>query len=387
EAAKIEEQIQSLEQQLAQFRSSNEGALPGSYESNTQLLQRAESARLETDRRLATLEQRLIYLRAELSNVSDQLAGDGSQGSSPREQLMQAESDLRILSSRYGESHPDVVAVRRQVQALKEAIESGRLASESAELASLRAELEAAKQRYTDNHPEVLRLQQAIAEQQAAEADASGAGEVLSATEVRLRTDLAQAEAEARSLLVVRQEQTRQIAELEASISRLPQVELNYSAISRDLSNLQAQYQSVKAQELDSRVALEVEAQRRGQRFVLIEDPSLPIEPHSPNRGAILFLGVVLSVFLAVLLAAALEALDSTVRGRRGVVDVFGAAPLAAIPVIGPTSALAGGARPQLLMMATAGAFALLLIGLLLVHWLVMDLPRLLGLLLRTVGL
>ncbi len=388
EAARIEDDIQNLEQQLAQFRAVNEGALPGSYESNTQLLQRAEAARLETDRRLSSQEQRLIYLRAELATVADQLTGSGGQrGLLPREQLVQAESELRLLGSRYGESHPDVVAMRRQVEALQQAIESGRLADESPELASARAELTAARQRYTDNHPEVVRLRQEVADLEAQQAEAGADDELLTDTEIRLRADLATALAEVESLQAARQEQTRQIAELEAAISRLPQVELDYSAISRDLSNLQAQYQSVKAQELDARVALQVENERRGQRFVPIESPSLPVSPHSPNRGVIVFLGVVLSLFIATLLAATLEALDNTVRGRSGVSAVFGAAPLAMIPVIGPAPALSRGARADTALLASVGVFALVLLALLLVHLLIMDLPQLWNALARSVGL
>ncbi|MEO0421330.1 MAG: hypothetical protein AAF184_03275 [Pseudomonadota bacterium] len=388
EAGRIEEQIQALEQQLAQFRAVNEGSLPGSYESNSQLLARVEAARLETDRRLAAQEQRIIYLRAELATVADQLAGSGSQrGLLPREQLVEAESQLRLLSSRYGESHPDVVAMRRQVEALQRAIESGRLADEGPELASARAELAAARERYTDNHPEVVRLQQQVAELESQAAQAGGADELLTDTEIRLRADLATAIADVNTLQTSRQEQTRQIAELEAAISRLPQVELNYSTISRDLSNLQSQYQSVKAQELDARVAQQVEEQRRGQRFVTIEDPSLPFEPYSPNRGAILFLGLVMSLFLAIFLAATLEALDSTVRGRNGVIDVFGDAPLASIPVIGATPAMTAGARSQVALLTAAGVFAALLIGLALVHVLIVELPTLWGVLTRSIGL
>lgn len=388
EAARIEDQIQALEQQLAQFRAVNEGSLPGSYESNSQLLQRVEAARLETDRRLAAQEQRIIYLRAELATVADQLAGSGGQrGLLPREQLLEAESQLRLLSSRYGENHPDVVAMRRQVEALQRAIESGRLEDEGPELASARAELAAARQRYTENHPEVVRLQQRVTELEAQAAESGGADELLTDAEIRLRGDLATSIADVNTLQTSRQEQTRQIAELEAAISRLPQVELNYSSISRDLSNLQSQYQSVKAQELDARVAQQVEEQRRGQRFVTIEDPSLPFEPYSPNRGAILFLGLVITLFLATFLAAMLEALDSTVRGRNGVIDVFGAAPLASIPVIGASPAMTAGARSQVALLTAAGAFAALLIGLALVHVLIVELPALWGLLTRSVGL
>ncbi len=67
----------------------------------------------------------------------------------------------------------------------------------------------------------------------------------------------------------------------------------------------------------------------------------MPEEPASPNRPLVLILGAVLSILLAVGLAALLEALDGTVRGRRDLVSLTaGIAPLAIIPDIEPQQPL-----------------------------------------------
>jgi hypothetical protein len=60
----------------------------------------------------------------------------------------------------------------------------------------------------------------------------------------------------------------------------------------------------------------------------------MPGGPSKPERLAILLIGLVASVVLALTLTVAAEALDPKVRGARDVRELLGVSPLVAIPAI-----------------------------------------------------
>ena len=86
------------------------------------------------------------------------------------------------------------------------------------------------------------------------------------------------------------------------------------------------------AREIEASIAQSLETDQKGERFTLIQPPLLPERPISPNRLAIVFLGVVLSVGGSTGSVALAEMLDTTIRGRRGMNRLFAEAPLAMIP-------------------------------------------------------
>jgi len=59
-----------------------------------------------------------------------------------------------------------------------------------------------------------------------------------------------------------------------------------------------------------------------------------PVEPAKPQRLALLLIGLVASIVLALTVTVAAEALDPKVRGARDVRDLLAVSPLVAIPMI-----------------------------------------------------
>jgi hypothetical protein len=127
-----------------------------------------------------------------------------------------------------------------------------------------------------------------------------------------------------------------QRAGYEKKITLEPQTERDYRELMRDYDNTKAKYQELRSKQQEATVSKNLETDRKGERFTLIEPPLPPEEPVSPNRPLIMLLGVVLSIVLGIGAAAAAESLDATVRGRRDLVHLVGGAPpLAIVPRIG----------------------------------------------------
>jgi uncharacterized protein involved in exopolysaccharide biosynthesis len=77
-----------------------------------------------------------------------------------------------------------------------------------------------------------------------------------------------------------------------------------------------------------------LEDESKGERFTLIEAAPLPESPVSPNRPAIIFLSLVLSISGGLGFAAVRESMDNSVRGIKGIMNTVQMAPLAVIPYL-----------------------------------------------------
>ena len=123
--------------------------------------------------------------------------------------------------------------------------------------------------------------------------------------------------------------------ELARNISLSPQVEQQYRELTRDYDNTRLKYQELRSKQSEAKVAQNLEADRKGERFTLIEPPLPPEEPVSPNRTLILIAGLILSGGLAAGVLWLLETFDSSVRGRFDLMKLTGVPPLALVPYIG----------------------------------------------------
>ena len=147
-----------------------------------------------------------------------------------------------------------------------------------------------------------------------------------------------------------------------------PKVEQEFRAIARDLDHATRRYQEIKAKQMTAEVGQEMEKERKGEKFTLIDPAVLPEEPVSPNRPAIVFLSLVLALGAGVGSAAVAESMSSAVRGAKGMVALLNTAPLAIIPYL--PSAAETRARKQKRRILVITVIAGIIIMLLMVHFL-----------------
>ena len=133
----------------------------------------------------------------------------------------------------------------------------------------------------------------------------------------------------------------RRIRELETRrddfdrrLAKTPGVEREYRALAREYENAQLKYQEVRNKQREADASQDLEAQRKGERFTLIEPPLPPEQPVSPNRPVVLALGLLASAGLALGAMGFADALDGSIRGAHDLARLVEVAPLAAIPVI-----------------------------------------------------
>ena len=362
EAKRLATQLQEMEAKLAAFRSKNAAALPESSQVTLQVAERNDSELMRVERDLRMLEDRRSFLQTQLSIVPPTLssgmtvAGDRALPTDPAERLRTLRVQLITLQSSYAEAHPDVRRVAREIVALERDIKeagggtAGAPAADGSagkELASLRAKLSEARERYSDTHPDVQRLQKNITalEQSAAAAPRPlGGGQATSGTTdvskpnnpayLQLLAALDATASEARSLASSRNEMRQRQRLYSARMEAAPMVQREYLDLSRDYENSLIKYRDIKGKELEAQVSEELEKDRKGERFSLLEPAQLPEKPFKPDRAAILLIGLVLALGGGIGFGALREATDFSIKGPRDLARKISLPILAQVPYL-----------------------------------------------------
>jgi len=376
EADKLDAKLADLEKQLAAFKKRNVNQLPELSQLNLQLMDRSQRDMLEIERQMRSLEERRFYLEGQLAQIEPYrtVVDENNRPINLRERLRVLENQYVSLSATHGPQHPDLIKLRREIDALRKKVGDVGSDEQQKQLAVLKDELEAARGRYSEDHPDVVRLkkkieafEQSIAESQKEGDDTSVSPEPDNPAYITLQAQLESVASEYKSLEQQRHDLKNKLADYEKRLVQTPQVEREYVALTRERENTLRRFQDIKAKQMEAQVAQQLESERKGERFTLIEPPELPEAPAKPNRPAILFLGFVFSLAGGFGYAAVLENLDHSVRGGRALVRLVGeAAMLGVIPFIETTEEVTR--RQRFNIKAIGIAIASLIVLLLAVH-------------------
>ena len=364
EGDRLDHQIADLEVKLATFKDKNLNKLPELTQLNMTLLDRTDEQLREVQNRKDSLEQQRVFLEAQLAQLkpnSTVFSDTGERIVSSADRLKMARSQLDSARATYSPDHPDVIRLEREVEGLQKEVASdpgAKSTAPSTELNDLQRRLEKAEsaladaeQRYSPEHPDRIRLESQVADlktQFAAEkavtpAVAAGDGATPNSTPIQADNPAfvqvqAQLAATRNDLVALATEAAKlqaQANEYQHNISMSPQVEKEYRDLSRDYENARVKYAEIRSKQVEAKTAQDLEADRKGERFTLIDPPLPPEEPVSPNRLLIFAAGLVLSVGFTIGLLWYLETMDTTVRGRGDLFSLTGIAPLALVPHIG----------------------------------------------------
>jgi len=347
ESDRIAKQVAELEAKLSDFKSKHVEALPELTPAKLQFLDRAQQQLADAQVHEMSLQQQRAYLEAQLSQIkpnSEIVGDDGKRILTPADRLRTAKSELASDEALYAPDHPDIQRLKREIAGL-EAQQGAQPASNELlrELETAQGALAQARQKYTPQHPDVVRLEEQVASLQAALAvqpaeppiaEAALGGNPDNPAYIQLRAQLTGVLSQLAALDREMRELRTRIAGYQHDISSSPELEKEYSQLTSEYETAQKKYQEVRAKQIEAQVGQNLEADRKGERFTLIEPPLPPEEPVSPNRPLILILGLVLTAALGAGTAAVLESTDVTIRGRRDVIDLLEAPPLAAVPRI-----------------------------------------------------
>jgi succinoglycan biosynthesis transport protein ExoP len=351
---------------------------------------------MDIDRDLGRIATDMILVDAQLTMIDPMAAAvlpDGTVLPSPRAQLRAAQSQLVMLEGQYQAGHPDIARARREVDRLSEnAGTSEDLTDSKALLENARAELAAARTQYSPEHPEILRLERLVKSLEdlgrtSSTSDNSGIAKAepdnpawveISARRRGMLADQAALENERREL-------RRRLQEYESRMLIMPQVEQELSALERSLSSATQRFFAMRARQFGAEMGEALETQSKGERFVLVEPPNLPLEPSSPNRPVLIILLLILAPAIGLAMVPLKESIDQSIWGSKMLDSIQGGPPIAEIPVIATRADAVKATRVRIAAMV--GAPITILIAALVVHFALRPLDVLWYVVLRKLGI
>lgn len=341
ERERLDERIVNLEEELATFQTANRALLPEEAAFKRQLLANLEQRLQNLQSSFQSLREREGFLETQLALTDEYEPADlrGRLGTTPETQLELSRAELATARARYSDSHPDVVRLEREVRSLA-AVTGARTGTGAAlaeREAALAAELAALRERYTADHPDVRRVERELAAVRASFADAARGGTPTAARNdayIQLSAQLNSVRAEIRAIesqLAAIEEERLALLE---QLARAPAVEREYTRLMRNLESAVAQRDQLSEKETTAALSGSLETQAISERLTLAEPATLPREPISPNVPLILALGVVLAGGSGGASMVLAELLDRSVRSTAQLARLVGDTPLAVIPTL-----------------------------------------------------
>ena len=328
QAEQYGKQIADLESKLAAFKAKNFGNLPELTDLNLNLMDRNQRDLDDVQSQVRTLQQEKIFLTQQLEQARNSGTDAGML------QQLQAEYNKKLAT--YDENHPDMIALRQQIDALKAGGGAVDSLSLPAQLQADKQILAQARQRYSEDHPDVKRIERQIKtlETRIANGETVAGNAVGSPAVVQLKTQINALDTQLAGLDRRSAELRGKLTEMQHRVEATPQTEREYKTLTRDLDLAHQKYDEINKSMMDSEVTAAAIQSGRSDELSLVQSPSLPAKPAKPKRIAIAAIGLMLAMLLSVTAVVVAESVDQTVRGSRDVRRVLDLSPLGVIPEI-----------------------------------------------------
>jgi uncharacterized protein involved in exopolysaccharide biosynthesis len=377
EAGRQSQHIAELDKQLADFKQAHHDELPEVSQLNIQMSERTELDLRDAQNRLSGLDSQRVLLLAQLAQLSPnaQVYSDsGQRVFNAEDRLKDLKSKLASYKARYAPNHPDVISTQREVDGLEKEVNAEDGTSDRLrQLSDAKAQLAAASAKYSPDHPDVMRLQREVDRLQGAvAADANSPAEQTkhehadNPVYIQVKGQLDALTVDRENAVKKRDELQAKFDDYERRLSKSPDVERQYRELARALESAQLKYQEILAKQTEAQVAQNLETERKGEKFTMIEPPQRPEKPISPNRPLIISIGLLFAIAAGVGAVMARESFDGSVRGPGDIKQLLQVPALASIPVIVTSQDRAR--RRMITRLSWGGSVAVMLMAAVAIH-------------------
>jgi polysaccharide chain length determinant protein (PEP-CTERM system associated) len=290
ELERVKKLLEDQEQKLQQFKEVHRGELPSDQEQNQRRLDRLQDQLQTVSKDLSDAETRKILIQTQLNRVSSTVIARGG--------------------------GTDLVSIDTQIE-------------------SLRAQLADLKLKFTDAHPDVIRVKNEIAglERKRAGEGRGGGGRV---EENSLTRDLLAQQRQAdMDIANFRAERARIMSEngmIQRLVDAEPQIEAELAELTRDYEKTKEEYDTLLKNKNEAQRSASLELQQKGQQFKTLDHAQLPQTPFKPKRVRIVLFGLLLGLGIGLGSAFLAEHLDHSFRNAADVEADCRVAVLATVP-------------------------------------------------------
>ncbi len=298
----IKTQLEKHEETLLIYRKKFMGELPEQLETNLRILDRQQEQLIEKQKNLRNVKNMLIAFEKQMSELqnmqndvsmfsTDGLVEFETEGSTRVDQLGE---QLSILKTRYTDKHPDVMRLKRMIAELEDQIDQELSESEESE-----------EEVFSGNNYQELQMAQ-------------------------------------------RNEITKEIKTLEADISKIqeqitiyqkrventPKREQELLSLKRDYANIKGTYDSLLKRKLEAAISVNMEKKQKGEQFRVIDPARLPEKTIKPNMNRLFALTLAAGLVVGCGLVFLLEYFDTSFRRPEDIDSLLGVPVIAILPSV-----------------------------------------------------
>jgi polysaccharide chain length determinant protein (PEP-CTERM system associated) len=315
--AQLESARASLAEQEAkvrEFEGLHEGELPSQEASNLQILNGLQAQLQSEQEALSTARQQRVYLQTQIEQArlirgTTRTADGAPTGLAAVDaELDRLRTRLADLSSHYTDRYPDVVNLKIEIAKTEKIRED------------LLADLKSKK---SSNKP---------ADDSSAERAAADPSESSAVLQLQGQLQVNQAE-------IANREQA--IASIKARIngyqerlSEEPAREQQLADLTRGYEQSKANYDDLLKKKNESQMATSMELMQQGERFKVLDAPSLPLKPDFPNRLKLCGMGLGIGLALGVVVVGAFELMDDRLQGEKAIKALLPMNVISEIPAV-----------------------------------------------------
>ena len=292
--------------------------------------------------------------------------------------LEQAKLDLEEVSNRKKQLQQQL---DDQEEVLSTPLPGGATTSAlDSRISALQTQVDNLRLRYTDLHPEITRTKQLITrlqeqkkqEEDAIKAQPQAAIKAQNPVYQQLSIAIAEADANMASLKARVAQMQAKRNQLYQSVDRIPQIEGEYTQLTRDYEVYKSNYASMLAKRESAALSSEVESKTDVVEFRVIDPPRVPSKPAWPNRPMLVAAVPLAGIGLGIALAFLLAQLRPSIENRRQLLELT-PYPLLGMVTMIETDALRSRKRRSNLIFAAASSGLVMALLAQMIYYLVLS--------------
>jgi polysaccharide chain length determinant protein (PEP-CTERM system associated) len=293
------------EKRIKTFKTGNLGQLPSQMDSNVRILSGIQERQHNLSQSINRAQEQKLYLESLLAQYrSVKSEADNGAKALPgiEDQLAKLRQELADDQTKYTPDHPDVVRLKHLIT---------RTEKQRDEIKANLASAENSPPKPTPGTPHELQTMTPILQ-----------------LEGQLKANQQEIEDTRRELQGV----NAQITAYQGRLNEAPLREQQLADLTRDYDQSKENYDSLLKKQMQSQLATNLEKRQQGEQFRILDPPSLPSEPVSPNRLKLSLLGIVIGLLAGIALAVIVEAIEDRVRNEGEITRIVNVRILAGIP-------------------------------------------------------
>jgi polysaccharide chain length determinant protein (PEP-CTERM system associated) len=273
-------QLQEKEELVKEYKEKYRGGLPEERDTNLRMIERFQLQLDQLNSNLRAAENRKLIIQ---QGVVTSEPGESSRSSyilTPQQsavnELQRLKNELKTLQSKYTDSHPDIIALKKQIESL-----------ESQPVSSTEGKENSTGE---ETPEESVRGNQSFNMQ---------------VNDVQLEITALKGEIEKVS---------SKLKYYETNLAETPKRELELVSLNRDYENLKRSYQSMLDRKLEAEISVNMERKQKGEQFRVIDPAQIPLKPVKPNVQKLLIMIIGLGLGIGCGIAYLIEFLDTSYR-------------------------------------------------------------------------